>query len=272
MAGIFEELRKAREAEAIGAVNEGADGEAGTQDTTIGAEGEGAPAEGTPETTPAEGAPADGEGAPAETPAVNEGAEGEGDDDDEEGAEGEGEVNEEVLVLACPHCGIISGVNEAAVEECPICGEDALLEKVVKVVRDGKVVKKKVPSKKKILTPAQKAALAKARKKAHTAGANKKRKKSMKVANRLNDEDYYECPDCGFSGDLDEFDTEDGVTTCPECGAEITVKESKKCNEEVDSMRAMLESMDAPEAMFTALENGKTEMVNRYIERMVGEE
>lgn len=57
-------------------------------------------------------------------------------------------------------------------------------EKVKKVVRDGKVVKKKVPTHKVILNAKQKAALMKARKKAHTASANRARKKSNKVRDR----------------------------------------------------------------------------------------
>lgn len=60
-------------------------------------------------------------------------------------------------------------------------GRTMMLEKVVKKVVDGKVVKKKVKSKKKRLTPKQKAALAKARKKAHKGSANKARRKSMKI-------------------------------------------------------------------------------------------
>ena len=40
----------------------------------------------------------------------------------------------------------------------------------------------------------------KARKKAHT--AQKQRNKSMKKARKLNDEDYIECPDCGFQENL----------------------------------------------------------------------
>lgn len=129
---------------------------------------------------------------------------------------------EEFSVICCPHCGPISGMNESAVDECPICGEDELLEKVVKVVRDGEVVKKTVKTKKTILSPAQKAALAKARKKAHTAGANKQRAKSNKVRkNKINDEDYLECPECGFSGDVSEFEEEDGKYICPDCGSEV---------------------------------------------------
>ena len=122
-------------------------------------------------------------------------------------------LNEETVV-GCPNCGIIGVLNESGecdMEECPNCGETSLVEKVVKVVRDGQVVKKKVKTKKTILTAAQKSALAKARKKAHTASANKARLKSNKIRkNRgLNDSDYVECEECGYSGTLSPYSFKD---------------------------------------------------------------
>lgn len=62
------------------------------------------------------------------------------------------------------------------------------IEEVVyqKVVRGGKVVKVPVVLRKKRLTPKQKAALMKARKKSHTSGAMKNRKKSLTIRKRSN--------------------------------------------------------------------------------------
>lgn len=57
--------------------------------------------------------------------------------------------------------------------------------KIVKVVRGGKLAKVKVRTTKARLSSAQKRALAKMRKKAHTAAASKARKKSMKIRKRL---------------------------------------------------------------------------------------
>lgn len=137
--------------------------------------------------------------------------------------------SEEVTVVACPHCGILETLNESGESEldaCPHCGEEDLIERVVKVVRDGSVVKKKVKTKKTRLTAAQKQALAKARKKAHTASAEKARAKSNKVRSKkgLNDADYVECPECGWTGDVSEL--VDGC--CPDCGACIK-DTSEKC-------------------------------------------
>lgn len=195
---------------------------------------------------------------------------------------GQQRVDEEETVLACPHCGIIGSIIDEGVTECPFCGEEELLEKTVKVVRNGKVVTKKKPTKKKRLTAAQKQALAKARKKAHTASANKARQKSMKVRRRsVNDEDTYECPECGFSGEYDDFDEEDGSLYCPECGAEVDLAEAcapkkkpvkkKKVNEEVDDLRAMLEEVGASDFMMQKLEEGRLDMVKRYLDIKMGE-
>ena len=146
---------------------------------------------------------------------------------------------EEFVVIRCHDCGaILSGLDEAE-EGCPVCGSDDLDEKTVKVVKDGKVVKKNVATRKKKLTAAQKAALAKARKKAHTAGANKARKKSMAVRDKkgMNEEDVITCPECDFEGEYDDFDEEGGTLICPECGAEVDIPNENDCDapdEEVD--------------------------------------
>lgn len=134
---------------------------------------------------------------------------------------------EEFVVIKCHDCGaILSGLDEAE-EGCPVCGSDDLDEKTVKVVRDGKVTKKNVSTKKRRLTPAQKAALAKARKKAHTPAAAKARAKSNKVRNRagLNEADLITCPDCNFEGEYEDFEENDGVLICPDCGAEVSANE-----------------------------------------------
>ena len=63
--------------------------------------------------------------------------------------------------------------------------DEKIEEKTVKVVRDKAVVKKTIPTRKKRLSSAQKMALVKARKKAHTSQANKKRNKSVKIHKKL---------------------------------------------------------------------------------------
>lgn len=161
------------------------------------------------------------------------------------------DASEEVTVVACPHCGILETLNESGeteLEACPHCGEEDLIERVVKVVRDGSVVKKKVKTKKTRLTAAQKQALAKARKKAHTASAEKARAKSNKVRSKkgLNDADYVECPDCGWTGDVSEL--VDGC--CPDCGACIKdtcekcgAKKKKTCSESVNDVLESISNM-----------------------------
>jgi rubrerythrin len=130
---------------------------------------------------------------------------------------------EEFVVIRCHDCGAVLSALDEAEEGCPVCGSDDLDEKTVKVVKDGKVVKKNVATRKKKLSAAQKAALAKARKKAHSAGAQKKRAKSMSIRSKkgMNEEDTIVCPDCGFEGEYDEYDKEDGALICPECGAQV---------------------------------------------------
>jgi hypothetical protein len=63
-------------------------------------------------------------------------------------------------------------------------GEESLDEKIVTQVHGGQKIRKVVRSVKKRQTPAQKAALVKARRKAHTSSAARARKISMKVRKR----------------------------------------------------------------------------------------
>lgn len=159
--------------------------------------------------------------------------------------------SEEIVMVACPHCGILEALDESGesdIDVCPHCGEEDLIEKVVKVVRNGDVVKKKVKTKKTRLTAAQKQALAKARKKAHSASAEKSRAKSNKVRSKkgLNDADYVECAECGWTGDASEL--EDGC--CPECGASIKdnsekcgAKKKKACSESVNDVLEAISNM-----------------------------
>lgn len=206
---------------------------------------------------------------------------GEGEEKPEE------EVNEEISAVFCAECGaLISGhMNESELDECPCCGSEELVEKVVKVVRDGKVVKKKVRTgAKPRLSAAQKAALAKARKKAHTGAANKQRAKSMKKGAKagLHEEDEIECSECGYTGEYDDFALDaDGNLTCPDCGAIINVNEStgKTAEEDVktdkpveesadttkEDMKALLESVNAPKFIYDALEEGKDAFVTGYL-------
>ena len=158
--------------------------------------------------------------------------------------------SEEMTMVACPHCGILEALDESGesdIDVCPHCGEEDLIEKVVKVVRNGDVVKKKVKTKKTRLTAAQKQALAKARKKAHSASAEQSRAKSNKVRRKkgLNDADYVECAECGWTGDASEL--VDGC--CPECGAYIKDNsekcgaKKKACSESVNDVLEAISNM-----------------------------
>ena len=152
--------------------------------------------------------------------------------------------------------------------------EEEMNEAVKKVVRDGKVETKNVSTHKKRLTSAQKKALAQARKKAHTAGANKARAKSMKKRASMNMEDIIVCPECGFEGDAAEFDEEDGVLFCPECGAEYSAaSEGCKKNEEVDmvELAVRLDECNASDYMKKALNEGRIELVKKYLDIKEGE-
>lgn len=84
----------------------------------------------------------------------------------------------------CESCGLIyTGLDEDDDCCCEACGGE-LHERFVRVVRDGKVVKKKLRIRKVRLSAAQKQALAKARRFAHTGAAKRSRRKSMKVRRR----------------------------------------------------------------------------------------
>lgn len=205
--------------------------------------------------------------------------------DPKKGAEGSqqenlGEEQQEVSGLFCSECGaLVSGyMNESEVDSCPCCGSEELVEKVVKVVRDGEVVTKKVPTKKKRLSSAQKAALAKARKKAHSSSANKQRAKSIKKRSKmgLGEEDEFVCTECGYSGEYDDFSEDsDGNLVCPECGAivEAYSKSGKKNEEKTDNnedMKSLLESVNAPDFVMNALKDGKMDFVTGYLNMKMG--
>lgn len=228
-----------------------------------------------------------------ETPVVEETTTAEETPVTETPAAEEESVNEEVSAVFCSACGaLVSGyMNESELDECPCCGSEELVEKVVKVVRDGEVVKKKVRTgAKPRLSAAQKAALAKARKKAHTAGANKKRAKSMKKGAKagLHEEDEIECSECGYTGEYDDFSLDnDGNLICPDCGAVIHVNESAGTTDEGKTeetttpttdtvneneadtakadMKALLESVNAPKFVHDALDEGKEAFVTGYL-------
>lgn len=96
-------------------------------------------------------------------------------------------IGEEVNTMALTRKEILEIAKEVYNE---LNNMENVDEKYEKVVRNGKVVKKKVRIKKKRLTAKQKAALRKARRFAHTAAAKKKRKKSMEKRKRLIGDSY----------------------------------------------------------------------------------
>lgn len=187
----------------------------------------------------------------------------------------EGKKEEEGFnAYVCSGCGkVVSGyLDEESLDACPFCGSDELTEATVKVVRNGEVkkIKKKTGIKKRI-TPAQKAALVKARKKAHTAAAEKSRQKSLKKGKMAGlHEEELECPECGYVGEADDFEVnEDGNFVCPECGA-IVECDSNESMSDVDAMKKMLEEVKAPEFVFEALKEGKKAFVAGYLDVKLG--
>lgn len=159
-------------------------------------------------------------------------------------------------------------VNEEDEPEVQIDEED-LDEATKKVVRDGKVVTKKVTTRKKRLTSAQKKALALARKKAHTGSANRARAKSLKVRSKrgLNDEEEIVCEECGFTGTAADFENEEGRLICPECGADCGAAD-EACHEEsvdVAELAVRLDECEASDYMRNALNEGKYDLVQRYL-------
>lgn len=156
--------------------------------------------------------------------------------------------------------------------------EDKIEEKQVKVVRDGKVVTRKVKTVKTKLTSKQKQALAKARKKAHTAGANKARKKSMAIhKKRLGEgEENCQCPYCGYEAPVNEFTQADGQLMCPDC-TEIFTREDNTVSESRDyskiiskeELNYILESKDTPNYIKEAYKEGRHDVVKRYLGRIM---
>lgn len=155
--------------------------------------------------------------------------------ENEEYDEDEEELTESTTLYVCNECHSLCETDG----KCPEC-EDGILEEAMKlVVRDGKVIKKKTKKKKK-LTSKQKQALAKARKKAHTSSAQKKRAKSLKVrGKRINEAEEYECPKCGYIGAMEEV--EDGVFVCPDCGTELELANESFENEKLQEYLDILE-------------------------------
>ena len=153
-------------------------------------------------------------------------------------------ITESMSFYICNECASICESEGV----CPECNEGILEEAVKVVVRDGKVLKKKVGKKKK-QTAKQKAALAKARKKAHTGAAQKARAKSLKVRkSRVHEGEEFECPECGYVGAMNSIEPD--VWECPDCGAELELDES--VNENVsESIQAKvdeyLELLEVPQ-------------------------
>ena len=160
------------------------------------------------------------------------------------------ENESEILSLSvCESCGAL---HESTEEKCECGGE--LTESMKLVVRAGKVVKRRVKSKRGKMSSKQKSALAKARKKAHSSGANKARAKSMKVRSKkikeeINEAEDFECPVCDYVGPMDK--NEDGYYVCPECGAELELDEveeacgdikSEKCGSEDEGCKTKKET------------------------------
>ena len=160
------------------------------------------------------------------------------------------ENESDILSLSvCESCGAL---HESTEEKCECGGE--LTESMKLVVRAGKVVKRRVKSKRGKMSSKQKSALAKARKKAHSSGANKARAKSMKVRSKkikeeINEAEDFECPVCDYVGPMDK--NEDGYYVCPECGAELELneveeacgdKKSEKCGSEDEGCKTKKEA------------------------------
>ena len=156
----------------------------------------------------------------------------------EEVDEGFEEITESMSLYVCNECGCLC----ESVGPCPECESNSLEEAMKVVVRDGKVMKKKV-GKKKRMSAKQKAALAKARKKAHSGAAQKARAKSMKVRNKkVHEAEDFECPECGFVGAMQNIEPD--VWECPDCGAELEMANeeiSESIQSQVDDYLELLE-------------------------------
>ena len=176
-------------------------------------------------------------------------------------------LDETIILNICPNCDeLFEGV-----EVCPQCNSN-LDEKIKLVVRDGKVIKKEVKKKKnKKLSSAQRQALAKARKKAHTSSANKNRAKSLKKRSRINDsnEDYLVCPECGYEGLESEFLDGDEYK-CPDCGVDLELEnesKSKSNNAKNESLAIILETLNVPSDITEAFNNNDMNKVEKYLKQ-----
>ena len=129
-----------------------------------------------------------------------------------------------------------------------------------------KVVKKKVNNKKKKMSAKQKQALKKAQKASQKSDAKKKRAKSMKVrAKKGLDEgaEEFECPQCGYIGDMEEV--EQGVFICPDCDAELEI-DGQVLREELDESKDDIldvykKALDIPEFII----NEGNDLVKKYL-------
>ena len=149
---------------------------------------------------------------------------------------------------------------------CEDCGGD-LTEAIKLVVKNGKVVKKKVKNKKAKMSAKQKQALKKAQKASQKSGAKKARAKSMKVrAKKGLDEGFeeFECPKCGYIGDMEEI--EKGVFVCPECGVELEI-DDLEVDEQVDeALEIYKKALDIPAFIL----NEGDDFVKKYITTVFG--
>ena len=162
-------------------------------------------------------------------------------------------------LFICEDCGALC---EAA-GECEDCGGN--LEEAMKlVVKNGKVVKKKVKRKKQKMSAKQKAALKKAQKASQKGSAKKARAKSMKVRAKkgLNEGENKECPECGYIGTMTEVD--DGVFECPDCHVELEIAE-EAIKESVDEvLESYKNALDIPEFVL----NEGNDFVKSYIKHV----
>ena len=197
--------------------------------------------------------------------------------EEEEEEEEEEEIDEAIQVLLeegyslveanttfylCEDCGHLT---ESA-GECEECG--GMLEEAVKlVVKNGKVVKKKIKNRKQKMSAKQKQALKKAQKASQKSGAKKARAKSMKVrAKKGLDEgaEEFECPKCGFIGDMEEI--EPGIFLCPECDVELEI-DGQELREEVnEALEVYKRALDIPEFIL----NEGDDLVVKYLKDVFG--
>ena len=170
-------------------------------------------------------------------------------------------VESNLDLYICEDCGHL---HESA-GECEECGGN-LQEAMKLVVKNGKVVKKKVNNKKKKMSAKQKQALKKAQKASQKSDAKKKRAKSMKVrAKKGLDEgaEEFECPQCGYIGDMEEV--EQGVFICPDCDAELEI-DGQVLREELDESKDDIldvykKALDIPEFII----NEGNDLVKKYL-------